>query len=233
MPYFCAFEQSKGVIANGFTEYPKCYRTIDVEPDECLMLEDLRRRGFQTIDRHTEEMTVDHVRLYLKALAKYHAVSLAIKDQRPEKFQKFASNLNEIFFQRESESMREFLIESAKYMFSVVAADEDAHLLAKVKKFLERDLLDISVDCIEAESTEAATVISYGDAHQNNSMFRYDCNGNPTEICLIDWQTSRVASPITDIVYFVFACTTKELRDAHYESLLKLYHDHLSAHIRR
>lgn len=235
LPYFRAFEKSKGVNieGNGFAEYPKCYRTIDVKPDECLMLEDLRNRDFEMINRHTNEMTVDHVRLYLQALAKYHAVSLAMKDQRPEKFQEFASNVMEIFMQRNNGSFQGLLAMQIKYISNTVSADEDAHLLAKLKKMFEKGAFNVAVDCIEAELSEAATVISYGDANQNNSMFRYDENRKPTEICLLDWQASREASPIIDVIFFIFCSTTKELRDAHYDDLLKLYHESLSAHIQR
>lgn len=64
-------------------------------------------------------------------------------------------------------------------------------------------------------------------------MFRYDDNLKPIEINLLDWQMSRYSSPIIDILYFMFLCTTKELRDAHYNESLNIYHEHLSSNIRR
>ena len=64
-------------------------------------------------------------------------------------------------------------------------------------------------------------------------MFTYDNNGKPIDVNFLDWQTTRHASPIIDIVYFMFCCTTKELRDAHYDDFLKVYHNSLSAHVRR
>lgn len=64
-------------------------------------------------------------------------------------------------------------------------------------------------------------------------MFTYDNNGKPIDVNFLDWQTTRHASPIIDIVYFMFCCTTKELRDTHYDEFLKVYHSSLSAHVRR
>lgn len=44
----------------------------------------------------------------------------------------------------------------------------------------------------------------------------------------MDWQVPRYSSPVTDIVYFLFCCTSKELRDKHFDSLIKLYHSTLT-----
>lgn len=186
------------------------------------------------VDRNTETVTIDHVRLYLRALAKYHAISLALKDQQPKQFQEFTCNLHDIHNQRDNQGMRQFYAHQMENILKTVTADKvHEHLLEKLKKQFGSDVLDLVVDGIEAESMESASVISYGDAQQNNSLFRHDYNGKPVEICLIDWQMSRIASPITDFVYFIFCCTTKELRDAHYDEFLNIYHNHLSSHIRR
>lgn len=75
------FEESKGIMneTDGFVEYPKCYRTIDEEPIETLFLEDMSVRGFSIINRYTQEVTADHAYLVMKALAKLHAISFALK----------------------------------------------------------------------------------------------------------------------------------------------------------
>lgn len=190
-------------------------------------------RGFKAIDRNKEELTFHHVQLYLRALAKYHAISLTLKDQRPNKFQEIASNLKEVNFCRENSLMRQIFAHQSKCIFNALDAKNDAHLVKKLEKLFEKEAIDVVADCIEQESTETATVISYGDAQQNNLLFKYDKKQKPIEVILLDWQTSRVASPITDIVYFMFICTSKKLRDTHYESLLNEYHDNLSTHIRR
>lgn len=218
---------------NGFREYPKCYRFVDEEPSECILLEDLSVSGFTIIDRHTQSITVDHVRLIMQSLGKFHAISFALKDQQPEKFNEYASKLDEIFIRRSDPHLRAFFNNQSESVFKVVSGENDAHLLAKVKKLYEQEAIDIAADCLELKSTDGATVISHGDAWQNNTMFRYDKDGKPIEISLIDWQISRHSSPIIDIVYYMFCCTTKELRDAHYEHFLKVYHESLSIHIRR
>ena len=227
------FEKSKGVESGGFTEYPKCYKTIDLEINEGLIFEDLCERGFVTIDRRTEETTVDHLRLVMKSLAKLHATSFALKDQQPEKFNEIVSNLSEVFIRPDDPHLRECFTKQSQLIFDVLSAEEDIHLLAKMKRLFEKEAIDIAAECIDLKLTGTAYAITYGDAWQNNSMFRYDSNGKPVEVCFLDWQTVRASSPIIDIVYYVFNCTTKEVRDACYDQLLHIYHDSLSAHLKR
>lgn len=229
MPYFRQFEQSKGVIENGFIEYPKCYNTIDVEPYESLMLEDLSVRGFQIVDRYSEEISADHVSLIMRTLGKLHAISFALRDQQPEKFNHLTSELNEIFMNIKSE-MKVAYTKECEIIYDVLSAEEDADLLAKVKKLYEKNPVDIASDCLIPDEH---AVISHGDAWQNNIMFKYDDSGKPKEILLLDWQLSRLSSPIIDVIYFISLCTTKELRDVHYDNFLKIYHESLSEHIRR
>lgn len=233
MPAFHEFEMTKGVDIKktGFTEHPNCYQTINIEFNECLLLEDLCIRGLSTIDRRNGLMTADHVLLVMKGFAKFHAISFALKDQHPEKFNELTSNLSEVFICKTNVQLRYYLSEQAKEVFKALS-DED-ELLAKVKKFYEREAIDIAADCIDLKSTGPASVITYGDVHQNNILFRNDENGKPIEASFLDWQGVRHSSPILDIAFFIFCSTTKEVRDIHYDEFLNVYHETLTAQIRR
>lgn len=54
----------------------------------------------------------------------------------------------------------------------------------------------------------------------------------PIEICFIDWQFLRFGSPVLDLVFFIFICTEKSLRDEYYETLLNIYYETLDETIR-
>lgn len=235
MPYLQQFERSKGVILNenGFTEYPKYYGGLDDDLHECVLMEDLSVRDFHIIDRHTEVTSAEHVQLVMQSLAKFHAISFALKDQQPDKFSEFAPKLSEIFIRTNDKFMSEYFNKQSDCIFRVLTAEEDAHLLAKMKELFEKKSMEIAADCLNLEETGAGAVITHGDTWQNNVMFKRDNNGKPMESNILDWQLSRISSPIIDIVYFVFLCTTKELRDEHYDNFLKIYHESLSDQIRR
>lgn len=234
MPYFRLFEQSKDLpLEECFNEYAKCYRTIDEESNECLLLEDLSIRNLAIIDLFTKEVTVDHARLVMKVLGKLHAFSFALKDQQPEKFKELSSDLAEEILLPGADNMRHFLNERSETIMNVLSDEKHSHILIKMENLFKRDAIDILGDCLDLESTGSASVIIHGDAWQNNIMFGYDKSGKPNEICFLDWQVCRHASPIIDIVYFMFCCTTKHLRDLHYENLLKIYYESLAAHTKR
>lgn len=49
---------------------------------------------------------------------------------------------------------------------------------------------------------------------------------------LIDFQISRYSPPILDLVHYLYACTEKPLRDAHFNEFMQIYYDTLAQFIR-
>lgn len=218
---------------DGFKEYPKCYQTVDVDLNEGILLEDVSVRGFTMMDRRNGNVTADYVRLVMQSLGKFHAISFAVKDQQPNKFKELTSELDELFVRLDNEMLRQYFNVMADAVFKVLSEKDDALLWSKLKNLFKRDAIDIAADCLNVESTEPAAIITHGDMWQNNTMFKQEQNGKPTEVCLLDWQISRHTSPVIDIIYYLFACTTKSIRDAHYDEFLKIYHESVSSHIRK
>lgn len=235
LPLFREFEVSKGLTnEQSFNEYPKCYGTVDFDLNECVLLEDLTIRRFTMIDRHTEDISIHHVQLSLRCLAKFHAISFAIRDQNPEKFQELATTVStEILLRRDSQVVRDHVERQAKYTLNLVSDKNDTHLLALVNNLLQKHPLDVALDCLDPKTVGSAAIITHGDCWQNNFLYRNDDNGLPNQACLLDWQIARYTSPMIDLVHFLFCCTTKEFRDAHYDECLNIYHETLSSQIHR
>lgn len=72
-----------------------------------------------------------------------------------------------------------------------------------------------------------------GDVWINNVMFKKDDDGKPIALKVFDWQFSRYASPATDIILSLFACTRRSLREKHLDELVKIYYESLSSFLRR
>lgn len=233
LSYFDEFQRAKSIdIPNeGFNEYVRCYRTIDVEPNESLLLEDLSAKSFSMIDRHTEVITADHVKLVLQAMGKFHATSFAIKDQKPDKFKEITSSISEeIFLYEGHEAFKKYFGILQKKTMDAITGTE---LMKSYDKLIEKSFYDTIVACVIGESAEPYAIVCHGDCWSNNTLFKYDENGKPIEVCLIDWQITRYASPVTDILYYIFGCVGTELRQSHYNIFLKTYHDSLSNHLKR
>lgn len=169
----------------------------------------------------------------MKTLGKFHAISLALKDQQPQSFYQLVSNIKDVFIRADITLFLKYYHEVVQNTLYILKDHEEEQLFTKVEKLFKKDANENLNDCLDLELTGFASVISYGDLWQNNTMFKYDDNGKPTEVSFLDWQIPCHSSPIIDIVYFIFCCTTKELRDAHYENFLNVYHESLTAHIQR
>lgn len=234
LPYFREFQESRNIVVkrDGFYEHSVCFKSIDEEPFECLFLQDLVERNYKMIDKN--ELTVEHILLVMKALGKLHAISLAAKDQQPEQFAEILSKLHENHFKHGYGSNLEALYNnSAMSVINAITDDKDIHLLNAVLKLYEQNQFDMIIDCVDANKSEPYSVVMHGDVWSNNTMFKNNKQNKPRKVCFIDWQMTRYASPALDIVYYIFLCTTRELRGRNYNIYLRTYHDSLSNHMIR
>lgn len=163
LPFFHEFQVSKGInpIKNGFHEYAKYFYSDDTDMDEHLLLEDLRPKGFEMIDYYqTEIIDFDQVSLVMKALGKFHAISFAVRDQHPNKFEKLTSVLTDLYHRDALEPFKEEL-------FAVLQRPDDADLLKKVNEALVNGFVAMGRGCVNGKSAGKYAVICHGDAWVN------------------------------------------------------------------
>lgn len=106
-------------------------------------------------------------------------------------------------------------------------------LLERFRKFNGDQTATNIIQLISGESAEPYSVICHGDVTTSNSMFRKNDEGKTVEIRLIDYQFSRYASPVIELVLYLLCSTTKELRDKYYDDFLNIYHKSLSDFLSR
>lgn len=234
LPYFREFQESRhlSVDKDGFHEYSQCYRAIDIEPMECLFLQDLSNKNFTMINKW--EVTIEHILLVMKALGKFHAISFALRDQEPDKLAEIVDCLQEsVYRPGYNAELANGFNNAAMNTINSITDDKDSHLLEAVLKLYEQNQFDLIVGCVDGSGAEPYSVVAHGDLWSNNTMFQFDEKNNPKTVCLIDWQICRYASPALDIVYYIFCSTTRELRGRNYNVYLRTYHDSLSSHLLR
>lgn len=232
LPLFKNFQNSKGISDNnGFMEYPECYRTITDEKYEAIFLKDLGMDNFIMFNR-LESVTFDHVKLIMIILGKYHAVSFAIKDQLPEKIKEY-EKLEDIFTQRDNdETLLQYFEALKTRAIDTLCKIENNDLIEKIENlFGKKSFFDILKKIVNGKEAEPYAVLCHGDCWNNNILFKYE-NNKPIDARLIDWQILRYASPVCDLMYYLFTCTTKKLRDQHYHELLNIYYDTLSGYLK-
>lgn len=180
-------------------------------------------------------MTVEHVLLAMKTIGKFHAISLALKAQQPEKFDELVSELREPLFKYgyNFEVIPIGFTNAAMNAIESITEESDAHLLKALLKLYEKSQFDIILECIDGVSAEPYAVITHGDMWLNNTMYRHNDENIPNKATLIDFQLTRYSTPVADLMYYIFVSASTELRERHYDTYLRTYYESLSSHLER
>ncbi|XP_063695697.1 uncharacterized protein LOC134827088 [Culicoides brevitarsis] len=233
-PDLAHFQKTRGVKSvfhSGCFRIPKCYKVICNEADGqyALILQDMRRSHYFSLGKD-EGATLAEATAVCQALGKFHAVSFAYRDQKPQDFAKYEKLIDPLY---ERMSDMEQLITCFLYP----RIDEAIECLQPHEEFRKEKLLEFRetvyqtiLSYVSLEDTEDCCVIGHGDSWSQNILFKKIVNG--TQCCFMDFQLVRYGSCILDFVNFIFTSTTAELRNEHYHALTQTYHDSLCAEIR-
>ncbi|KXJ77779.1 hypothetical protein RP20_CCG006581 [Aedes albopictus] len=228
LPAMYEFQREKGVTEEmdiGFFNAPQCYLAyVDIPKEESvIIMDDLRLKDYRMWNKMVPT-NYEHARLLMIQLGRLHAVSLAMKEQRPQVFEQFkvpdplgaVMSTNEGFIMMMNMSMD-------RAIGTLEPHEEKARQkLSKLKETLFDDLATLT----SAEYAEPYAVLGHGDCWINNMIYSYK-RGVPTKIVLLDWQICRYVSPALDLLYFIFGCTDEAFRRQHYDEMLRIYYNSL------
>jgi thiamine kinase-like enzyme len=230
LPVFTQFQRKHG-IENPFDSVPKYYGRFTDENTEVLVFENLKSAGYSLWNKKNP-LTRKHINMVVEEYGKFHAISFAMQDQQPEKFQELHSDLQDVF--------KQFMTLSAfENMFSkgfdevcdLLKGDLEDETLIIWKNFRNQLNYIFSEMC---QQPDVKKVILHGDCWSNNFMYKHAADNEilPVKVAMLDWQISKYSSPILDLSYFLFACISKEdIEDL--DEILRLYHKSLSSHLQR
>ncbi|KAG0697285.1 hypothetical protein GWK47_026362 [Chionoecetes opilio] len=195
---------------------------------EVLMVEDLRARHFKMCDRR-RGMDVLHATLVLKELGRMHAASLVVE--------KLGCSLTETWpvivekwVHREDSSIDMFI--------KILAAQFEgaAMIMEKIPKYEHvvewiRELKPRAMQIFKDALLQGLkfSVLTHGDCWSNNVLFRYDAEGAPVEVMLVDLQGMRMASAGTDLSYFLYSSFTGNIRKNNFNAFITTYYDSFSS----
>ncbi|KAL1399443.1 hypothetical protein pipiens_008207 [Culex pipiens pipiens] len=225
LPTMFEFQRQKGVteeLNSGFFNVPKCYLArFDPDNEEALILmEDLRVRELAMWNK-LEPINYEHARLVMIQLGRFHALSFAMKDQRPDLFE--ACKIPDAMvpaMQHNDQLMGMFGVALDAAMN--VLDPEDERTRWKMQG-LRNDYFAVLESCVDVERVEPYAVLNHGDCWINNLMFGYQ-DGAAQSVTFIDWQLARYGSPALDVLYFLFCCSDEAFRDRHYDEMLRIYY---------
>ncbi|XP_058129466.1 uncharacterized protein LOC131271907 [Anopheles coustani] len=223
LPLAFSYQEEKGIgREDGFFSVPNCFlaECDEVAEESVIVMEDLRLAGYRMWDKLVP-VNYEHARLVMDQLGRLHAVSLALKRDRPQELAQF----------KELEPFKELAGADSSFVVMLRKMTLDAMDTLEPQETLERTKLQSMHDNMmqnielfsDGAQAEPFTVVAHGDCWVNNFMFQY-VNGTPKNIMLLDWQCLRYVSPVIDLVYFIFCCTDEEFRRCHYDEMMSIYY---------
>lgn len=160
MPAFDQFQVVKNVSHNDrFHCYPKCYGTwIDSDKEEyAIILEDLQSRGFESWPRF-KPSPIEHVRMSMHELGKFHGLSYAMKDQQLNDFAEYRKLKIYWWTICQSESMRAVFIQALSRAIDTLTNNHHRNILRHVKN----NFMLYLKDCFVPEGANRLKVICHG-----------------------------------------------------------------------
>lgn len=204
--------------------FPKSYFT---GCENVIVLEDLKASGYQMADR-CKQLDYDHCKLYAVSAATMHAVSIAVHNKEPNLVEQLGISKG---FSNDSKSVPiKMLVEKGLNFFSEkIKSISECSKYAEVPDNLLLCIWDLLVKLNEPNDT--LNTLNQGDPWTANMMFRYDSSGKVNEIKLLDFQALQYASPLLDIVFFIWTSANDDVRENSLEEFYHLYCNTLNARL--
>ncbi|KAK3873154.1 hypothetical protein Pcinc_021792 [Petrolisthes cinctipes] len=189
---------------------------------EVILLEDLRPQGYQMFDRR-RGLDVAHITLILKELGRLHASSRLLQAKTPD---------------QDLSVTHDFLVPDIVADESMGYRDVFDRQLDQSIELLERfGGYERSIAWVKSLKLEFVKLmkkhlgrskyngVCHGDCWNNNVLFRYNDDGEPVEVMLLDLQINRLSSPVTDLIYLMYTSLNGEVRIPNLNTFLDTYYD--------
>lgn len=232
---FIEFQSVKKDAKYPFNEMSTCLVSHLDGDNDFLIMENLNMIGYHTASRQ-HAMDIHLCRLIMQTLGRFHGLSFIIRDQSPQLFEEMTNALEETYYaDRLKPWYNDFINKQIDIaMHSIGKIYSGTEVEQKAKKFLtEGSLFDKMVKMTHTRNRYS--VLGHGDCWTPNFLIHsvnFDGKDVPAKAKMIDFQLARYASPALDISFFIYSCTSEELRVQYYDELLKTYHDGLCEIVR-
>lgn len=201
---------------------PLSARYMPTNMDNVIVLEDLQQLGYKMANRHTG-LDLEHCEMTVRALARFHAVSVALYKSDPACMDMYSESLY-----RDTEEGRERIDAHLTYSLQNLASRVEKWpgyepCADKIRKMIPT-AVDQMIKFLQPKK-DSLNVLNHADCWVNNIMFHYSQEtGKVDDIRFVDFQLARFSSPVLDLQYFLCTSTSDEVRFRQRDHLLSEYH---------
>ncbi|XP_012265298.2 uncharacterized protein LOC105691414 [Athalia rosae] len=196
-----------------------------------IILEDLKPEGFVLGDR-TKGLNFEHTKLVLETLAELHAASFIFEHTEPSRFLDLRKNVVEILFpDTDPPGIGKFVNDLPNFTIlclKTAATPEDDN--SKEINFMSEHRGKIYDVVKETVKPSKFSALCAGDLWINNLLFKYDKKNGKlglSDVRFLDFQVSRYAPIVVDILYFFHTSVQHELLLEKMDDFLQIYHTKL------
>lgn len=168
-PEFIKFQRDRGLSEEDtFSAFPRCYKAVsdDKKGLFAIILEDLRPKGFAL--RPQNDNCPEKRRLILRELAKFHAISFAMRDQCPERFESFEQLHDTWPVYINTGAFHQIYTQTLRRVAKMLDGTEYKSIYEAFLRDLEKYTLSWSDESVPNKFR----AVSHGDLHDLNILFR-------------------------------------------------------------
>lgn len=162
---------------------PRCLPAVR---EDTLVLEDLRPLGYRMVDRR-RQLDAAHCHVALRALARFHALSVALHRRRPRAMEPFREGL---YTASRRDCVHTFLCGAIASLAGVVETWDGFGRFGDKLRHLADTAVDRIIDVVKPDP-DALCVLNHGDFWINNILFRYHQEtGEVVDVRFVDFQVN-------------------------------------------
>lgn len=199
--------------------------------ESILVMDNISSEGFRSGPRL--QLDLPHFQVMMKTIAEYHSLTYAMRIAKDPRLEQLKSGLITLAWVEPDKTKHNFYNTlygiAFERLFAYVKRKPDSiqGTMKQELNAIRTRFLDEPSAFLEMfrEDDPLFSVILHGDYNRNNVLYKYnEETGDPEELRMIDFQEVRYASPAIDIFFLLYMSSTPELRESHWDELIKLYH---------
>ncbi|XP_068158051.1 uncharacterized protein [Drosophila tropicalis] len=218
LPAFEKILQEAGDNAKLFV--PCIYHSV--KPRQVLIFEDLVPMGFSLI--RDRDATQDELRCVYAKLAKWHAASMKVLNESPEFLKEFKYGLFEMPTFINDPFVTNGMPSFLNMLDQVPEFTKYKPHFEKIKDNYLQHAKAILTEYRENRQPDSYCVLSHGDFHSANIMFKHNKETEAVDDCmLVDFQICNLSPITTDLTYSIYMLMDPELRTYNWDKLVNYY----------
>ncbi|XP_045509364.1 uncharacterized protein LOC123704917 [Colias croceus] len=219
LPKLVEIQTSLGAKERIQNYLPICFYNYCDGKNDYFVLEDLAERGFSSISHNHTDVEKAGI---LRAIAHFHATSIAMRLRNPEVFYQLVKQCPESYYTEDRRVWYCKYLKSALDVDKLVIAEYENIDSIYYKKFMSVFNSDVYKQLMEITSTLSEhPVLNHGDCWSPNFMKSKD------QVVVFDFQLIRFCSPATDLSSFLLCNLTGNRRKDDFVKSVDLYHNYL------